>query len=101
MSKITRIYNAAERATLNRYFVNRYAHGHVKKDKVTQNIDSQLYKVLVEESGPSTSNPIKMLKSWKRAFDQSLAVIKTEDSLNSLFREPSMLSKIISSIFKR
>lgn len=100
MAKISRIYTAAERATLNRYFVNRYAHGHVKKDKVTQSIDSQLYKVLVEESGPSTSNPVKMLKNWKRAFKQSMEVIRTEDRINSLFKEPSMFSQIISAIFK-
>ena len=101
MSKITRIYGAAERATLDRYFVNRYAHGHVSKDKAMCQIDEHVYNKLVEETGSSTNNPIKMLRNWKAAFDRSMVDIKKEDAINALFEEPSWLSKAVRSVFRR
>ena len=101
ISKITRIYGAAERATLDRYFVNRYAHGHVSKDKAMCQIDEHVYNKLVEETGSSTNNPIKMLRNWKAAFDRSMVDIKKEDAINALFEEPSWLSKAVRSIFRR
>ncbi len=101
MSKITRIYGAAERATLDRYFVNRFAHGHVPKDKAMRKIDERVYNKLVEETGKSTNNPIKMLRNWKVAFDRSMVELKKEDAINAMFKEPSMLSKAVRSIFRR
>ena len=101
MSKITRIYSAAERATLDRYFVNRFAHGHVPKDKTMHRIDERVYNRLVKETGKSTNNPIKMLRNWKVAFDRSMVELKKEDAINAMFKEPSMFSRAVRSIFRR
>lgn len=62
MIKIYPTINSIIGATKDRLDVRRL------KNRRLEGIDKHFYDCLVKESGPSTNNPIKMWKNWKKAY---------------------------------
>lgn len=54
------------------------------KNSNIEGIDKTFYECLVRESGPSTNNPIKMLKSWRKAYLANLRKFRMVQNIHKL-----------------
>ena len=63
----------------------------VDKDPVQR----EFIRHLIEKSGKSTNNPIKMIKNWKRAYDANLKKNMMISNLKDTMAKSSKLDKIV------
>lgn len=94
MLKIERIYNAAVGAIRDRRFITKAANRNLDKDEVI------LYNILKNTSGPSTNNPIQMVKSWKKAYNANTLRLLKIEALNAPFKTQSGFSKLVDKVSK-
>ncbi len=78
MIKIYPRLNAIIGATKDRRDVRRFKNG------ASNEINERFYRCLVNESGPSTNNPIKMLKRWKKAYDANMKKFTMIDNIKDI-----------------
>ncbi len=90
MSRIGRIYAAASSATHDRYFIMKAS----RKDKLNK-VEQNLKRYVESTSGPSTTNPIKAIKRWGKAYKAGAKRLKENEAINNLFKRPSAMSQII------
>ncbi len=93
--RIQRTINAAIGATKDRRDITCGS-----KQKL-EGIDLQIYKGLTDTSGPSVHNPIKVMKSWYRAYNSNIKKYKEIEELNKPFKKPSIIKQIFHRITKK
>lgn len=89
MSKISRIYNAAVGATMDRVLITKGAKGKIDKD------DLQMYEILKKTTGASTHNPVQVLKNWNKAYKSNYLRQLRIEAINNQFKTKSNLIKDI------
>ena len=52
-------------------------------------------------SGPSVHNPIKVVKSWYKAYNENLKRLKLIEDLNKPFKKPSIIKQIYHRLTKK
>ncbi len=93
--KIFRTISAARCAVADRYYITRGAKG-----KFPMNSENY-YNILVKQSGPSTHNPVKVMKNLYTAYQHNLKRIKSTEDFMNMFEPPSLASRIYHRMFKK
>ena len=86
--RIQRTINAIIGATKDRRDIRRGA-----KHKL-EGVDLQFYNELKSTSGPSVHNPVKVAKSWYKAYNENIKKLKLIEELNKPFKKPSLINQI-------
>lgn len=95
--KVQRMINAAIGATLDRRDVTVGA----KNPRKLNSIEFYCYKQLRAKSGPSAHNPIKVARSWIRAYHANIERQKMIEQLNAPFQTPSKVAKFVKSVIRK
>lgn len=93
--KIFRMISAARCAVADRYYITRGAKG--KYPMGSENY----YNILVCESGPSTHNPVKVVKNLYAAYQHNANRIKRTEQMMHMFDRPSLPVRIFHRMFKK
>lgn len=95
--RIERIINAAIGATLDRRDVTVLSKNlkNLSQEKCTS------YKILSEKSGPSVHNPVKVIKSWVRAYHANIERQKMIECLNAPFKHETLANKIVTKVARK
>lgn len=94
MLRIEKVYVALVGAAADRRVVTKGAKGKLNKE------DELFYKNLCKETGNSTRNPVKVVKSFRRAYNINMERMNTIEQLNAPFRKPSLLTRIVKALLK-
>ena len=93
--KIQRTINAIIGATKDRRDISRSSK--IKLDPMEQ----RYYQRLENISGPSVHNPIKVVKSWYKAYNENVKRLKLIEDLNKPFKKPSIIKQIYHRLTKK
>ncbi len=97
--RIERTIKSIIGATKERKFISQNAC--MKNRQNLETMDRKYYQDLVNTSGPSVHNPIKVLKNWRKAYIDNLERNKLIDEINKPFKKPTLIKKIITKLFKK
>lgn len=93
--KIFRVISAAKCAVQDRYHVTRGAKGKYPLDS------KNYYRALVKVSGPSTHNPIQIVKNLYTAYQYNVERIKNAEQILYMSNETSLITKFFNRMFKK
>lgn len=93
--KIFRTISAARCAVADRIIITRGAKGKYPYG------DERYYNHLVQVSGPSTHNPVKIAKNFRLAYQHNLERIKNTEQILNMFEPPSLMTRIYHRMFKK
>ena len=57
-------------------------------------IELRCFKTMESISGPSVHNPVKVVKSWYKAYNENIKRLKLIEDLNKPFKKPSLIRQI-------
>ena len=91
--KIMKVMNALIGATYDRRFISRNA-----KNLSMDNIDKRYYDSLVKKTGPSTHQPVQIVKSWYKAYQSNIKKLDMIEQINDSFTTKGFVSRIFNRI---
>ena len=93
--KIQRTINAIIGATKDRRNITR------DSKRKLEGIELRCFKTMENISGPSVHNPIKVVKSWYKAYKEYVKRLKLIEDLNKPFKKPSIIKQIYHKLTKK